>query len=162
MPEDRAERWLCPAPGTTHVPESSWGVLVSLRRFSRCRAATSSSLAIAASLIVVIMMAGQASGRDTSPIPEPTTPAPQRRSDREHLSHAVRREHDCIAAEAASSLSCPSNRRAVRSLATSSKTSVPTPSPAMPPTSDDGTAIQILPPHRGLKLDTAGDNPAEW
>jgi hypothetical protein len=49
---------------------------VSLRRFSRCRAATGSSLAIAASLIVVIMMAGQASAETPSPAPEPTTPAP--------------------------------------------------------------------------------------
>jgi hypothetical protein len=52
------------------------GVLVSLRRFSRCRAATGSGLAIAASLIVVIMMAGQASAETPSPAPEPTTPAP--------------------------------------------------------------------------------------
>ena len=52
------------------------GVLVSLRRFSRCRAATGGGLAIAASLIVVIMMAGQASAETPSPAPEPTTPAP--------------------------------------------------------------------------------------
>jgi D-alanyl-D-alanine carboxypeptidase len=52
------------------------GVLVSLRRFSRCRAATGGSLAIAASLIVVIMMAGQASAETPSPAPEPTTRAP--------------------------------------------------------------------------------------
>jgi hypothetical protein len=52
------------------------GVLVSLRRFSRCRAATGGSLAIAASFIVVIMMAGQASAETPSPAPEPTTRAP--------------------------------------------------------------------------------------
>jgi D-alanyl-D-alanine carboxypeptidase-like protein len=52
------------------------GVLVSLRRFSRCRAATGGSLAIASSLIVVIMMGGQAAAETPSPAPEPTMSAP--------------------------------------------------------------------------------------
>ena len=81
------------------------GVLVSLRRFSRCRAATSSSLAIAASLIVVIMMAGQASAETPSPIPEPTTPAPSDAATANTSATQSAESTTRLAAEAAGSLS---------------------------------------------------------
>jgi hypothetical protein len=81
------------------------GVLVSLRRFSRCRAATGSSLAIAASLIVVIMMAGQASAETPSPIPEPATPAPSDAATANTSASPSAKSTTHIAAEAAGSLS---------------------------------------------------------
>jgi hypothetical protein len=48
---------------------------VNLRRFPRCRGAIGTSLAVAASVIVVIMIAGQASAETPSPTTEPTTSA---------------------------------------------------------------------------------------
>ena len=81
------------------------GVLVSMRRFSRCRGATGSSLAIAASLIVVIMVAGQASAETPSPIPEPTTPAPSDPATANTSATPSAESTTRIAAEAAGSLS---------------------------------------------------------
>jgi hypothetical protein len=51
------------------------GVVVDLRRFTRCRGAIGTSLAVAASIIVMIMIAGQASAETPSPTTEPTTSA---------------------------------------------------------------------------------------
>jgi hypothetical protein len=48
---------------------------VDLRRFTRCRGAIGTSLAVAASVVVVIMIAGQASAETPSPTTEPTTSA---------------------------------------------------------------------------------------
>ena len=51
------------------------GAVVDLRRFPRCRGAIGTSLAVAASVVVVIMIAGQASAETPSPTTEPTTSA---------------------------------------------------------------------------------------
>jgi hypothetical protein len=82
---------------------------VNLRRFPRWRAAIGTSLAVAMSVSVVIMMAGQASAETPSPTPEPTTAAPtSASSDAAATSASATPSTEStthIAAEAASSLS---------------------------------------------------------
>jgi D-alanyl-D-alanine carboxypeptidase len=82
---------------------------VNLRRFPRRRAAIATSLAVAASVIVVIMMAGQASAETPSPIAEPTASAPTSlASDAATASTSATPSAEGtthLAAEAASSLS---------------------------------------------------------
>ena len=85
------------------------GPLVNLRRFPRWRAAIGTSLAVATSVSVVIMMAGQASAETPSPTPEPTTAAPtSASSDAAATSASATPSTEStthIAAEAAGSLS---------------------------------------------------------
>jgi hypothetical protein len=107
MPEDRARsRWSCLCSGHDTRSGIILGAVVNLRRFSRCRAA---SLAVAASVIVVIMMAGQAAAETPSPIAEPTASAPTSlASDAATASTSATPSAEGtthLAAEAASSLS---------------------------------------------------------
>jgi hypothetical protein len=85
------------------------GAVVNLCRLPRRRATIGTSVAVAASVIVVIMMAGQASAETPSPTTEPTTPAPTlATSDAATASASATPSAESttrMAAEAASSLS---------------------------------------------------------
>jgi hypothetical protein len=59
-----------------YVSPNVSGAILKQRRFSCLRASVGTSLAIAASAMVMIMTAGEALAETLSPVPEPTTPTP--------------------------------------------------------------------------------------